>query len=620
MATTAASSTTSTATGTGTGTGTAIATSGYPDITQYDVDQLPGIIDVAGDIYYTGDEKPIQLGYKTRADMLNAFHINDANSSRKTENLNKERLLRTYLYKGANLSSMRFEGNDRQLLIDVLKQRADDLKASLAINSSSFKQIVPERNYRGLLVLIKDLDNHEYKPGWSASWDKTKESAKELLRIGQNKKYARELVTKPERIFETVLEMLWYLLHPDNVPDDIKRSWYAVVKGMDNLKIRDLITAINSDPDISKEANPLDYISKINLSQFTTKPTIDEAMTEIPGDIKSNKNEILIGRLRKILMLLQTRKYLSDDSISKISNTTADLDASIMSDINKSLISNPMSGGAATNATTGGAVETPLQGLMMPFFDFFKEKYSTVYDKLEELIEGAETHNITYKLPELLLLLHIIRNVNTDNKSKDKHGVYRIDNVNETLGALINYIISSINPLDDSNKELFNKLSEVIPNKYNTSGKNYNLHIGIGTFSSSSFAKLSDDEAINSLINDKELGIAVNTFKTEIDTFFIDDSNKRTLYLCISNDKSGIPYKLNTIDFAAQSINNVNISSTAIKADTSVLITKAAAGNIKLNDVIVYGPDKKDNKTFVLNDGHIILLILCIFKKLMPTN
>lgn len=585
-----------------------------PDFNEYDIQQLPNIIDVAGDIYYTGDEKPIQLGYKTRADMLKAFNINTANSSRKTDNLNKERLLRSYLYKGVNLDNIQFQGNDKDELIKILKERADDLKSSLSLNSYSFKQIIPERNYINLLKLIKELDEHEYKPGWSLSWDKAKDKTKEILKIGQNKKYARELVVKPDRIFEIILEMIWFLLHPDNVPEDVKKNWYAVIKGIDNLKTRDLIKAISTDPDISKEDNPLDYLTKVSIEDFIKQSDVNTALESVKDNIKENKTEKLIVRLKHILTLLQTKKYLSDESIAQIQNVTIDLDDAISANLNSSLISNPM----ATIGTQNGGAITPLSTLMIPFFNYFKEQYSLVYTTFENLINNTDTANISYKLTDVLLLLHIIRNVNTNNLSKDKHGVYRIDNIPNSLGVLLTYLIKGINENTDIDKEVFNDLSERIPNTYNQTGKNFDLKIKLGFFTTNSFEKLADNE-IQDLIDKKGLGgITVDAFKKDIDTFFtseLDSENKiNKTYLCISSNEDNIPYKLNTLDMSTQDINNDNITTVKIDPKSSILLPHNT--NISFNEVVQYRP----NNNFILNDGHLIIIVLCILKKLMPTK
>ncbi len=586
------------------------------DFNEYDIQQLPNIIDVAGDIYYTGDEKPVQLGYKTRADLLKAFNINTSSSSRKTENLNKERLLRTYLYKGVDLSSIQFQPGDKDELIEILKDRANDLKSSLSLNSYSFRQIIPARNYTNLLKLIKELDEHEYKPGWSAKWDKAKEKSKEILRIGQNKKYARELVNNPDRIFETILEMIWFLLHPDLVPEDIKKSWYKVVKGTDNLKARELINAIR-DPasGILHQDNPLNYIGQMSISDFSAKETIDDAMGSVIDNIKNNKNAALISRLEKILILLKTKKYLSDDSINQIKDSTVDIEEFIKNNIAPSLLSNPSTD---IGRMSGGTV-MPLATLMIPFFAHFQEKYSIVYEILQDLVNKIDDVNITYKLSDLLLLIHIIRNVNTDNKNKDKYGVYRIDNIPETLGQFLKYIIDGVNNNTDIDKSVFNNLSDRIPNTYNGTGNNYNLKIKLGFFITESFKKLDDDTVIQPLIEKKISGITVDAFKKDVNNFFVNETNAdgkiNKTYLCISSDETNIPYKLNTIDMSAHTINADSIiTSTPVDPSTSVLLPKNNQFNF--NEIIEYRPNNK----FILNDGHLILLVLCTLKKLMPST
>jgi hypothetical protein len=73
-----------------------------------------------------------------------------------------------------------------------------------------------------------------------------------------------------------------------------------------------------------------------------------------------------------------------------------------------------------------------------------------------------------------------------------------------------------------------------------------------------------------------------------------------------------IPYKLNTINMPEQEINKDNITSVTIDPKGSVLLPKN--DQIIFNEVIEYRPNNK----FILNDGHLILLVLCTLKKLMP--
>jgi hypothetical protein len=255
---------------------------------------------------------------------------------------------------------------------------------------------------------------------------------------------------------------------------------------------------------------------------------------------------------------------------------------------------------------------------MMPFFAYFQEKYSIVYETLQVLVNKVDDANITYKLSDLLLLIHIIRNINTDNKSKDKYGIYRIDNMPETLGQFLKYIIDGVNNNNDIDKEVFNDLSDRIPNTYNRTGKNYNLKIKLGFFITESFKKI-DDEAIQELIDKKIPGMSVDAFKNDVNIFFVDETDTdgkiNKTYLCISSDETNIPYKLNTIDMSAHTINADSIiTSVTIDPNSSVLLPKNDQFNF--NEVIEYRPNDK----FILNDGHLILLVLCTLKKLMPST
>jgi len=88
-------------------------------------------IDVAGDKYYLGTDRPVELGYKSRKDFFLAFG-DDAET---------QCLLRKYMPIANNVLKTVFDSKeDRDQLIQILELRAQSLKASNQFNSSVLKK------------------------------------------------------------------------------------------------------------------------------------------------------------------------------------------------------------------------------------------------------------------------------------------------------------------------------------------------------------------------------------------------------------------------------------------------------------------------------------------------
>jgi hypothetical protein len=101
------------------------------------IDSFPSlsqVVDVGGDRYFMGPQKPIELGFKSRQDFINSFG----------QNSRTEQLVRKYLFLSLkDKGKLRFDSpEDKIELINILKKRAKQLEQSKEFTSSLLKNTV----------------------------------------------------------------------------------------------------------------------------------------------------------------------------------------------------------------------------------------------------------------------------------------------------------------------------------------------------------------------------------------------------------------------------------------------------------------------------------------------
>ena len=133
------------------------------------------------------------------------------------------------------------------------------------------------------------------------------------------------------------------------------------------------------------------------------------------------------------------KKYLAND-LPINADRLKIIDVPASEKISKSLITNPMSGGAISST-----LDKPLFVAMIPLFNYFK----TVFDPIYSLVESSFL-NISPKptqlIPNLTTLLHICNNLNpseTTESGANTYGVYRIKNIDSNIVSFINSMINS---------------------------------------------------------------------------------------------------------------------------------------------------------------------------------
>jgi len=435
-------------------------------------ENLPSTIAIGSDIY---DLKPnskfVNLSHKDRNDFLKTFQSYN--------NLDRvEELLRKYLFVAQKYDSISFRpSTDKKELLTILTKRRDQLKESLS-SSNTLKHISNQRYYLDIQNIIYAIENPE--------------SEKKQIEIPS--------LTDNE-IFRIILEISWYLQHPDDVPDKIATQWSDLLKEFKTMRLIDIIDNIKelhkTNSSIQVKNNPLNYFEKIDVKQVINqknvssakKKTIEMIVAPPPPPPASAPESTLTSRITKLLEILRLKEYIDDSQVknssflnnsSKIKQFTERVfrdpipiqPSAAVSQLVSSILPNTTTAPAPAKRKRpvpqpqpqpkkGGALETialkssndvdekeelnsrsPLTLLfkqaILPLFDDFKNVYDPVYTFIENIIKKITTQAID--LRSLLVLLHIctqLRECNSLKSNDCKYGVYRIKNAPKELIAFI---------------------------------------------------------------------------------------------------------------------------------------------------------------------------------------
>ena len=567
---------------------------------------LPQVVDIGNDRYFMGAQKPIELGFKDRADYIKSF----------SDNSRTEFLIRKYLYislKGKK--RLVFEDpKEKAELIAILRKRAKKIESSNEFTSSTLKNTLLQRSYLNIQRLIQELEGPDYKGFKFPSLPDIS------LPCTKAKKYIR---TIPEnRLYQLILEIAWYLLHPDDVPEKVKCDWAKTIKQLDTLRIGDLV--INEKQN-GNSVSPSNYFKRINLSSVVKSKTLVNALDqarEMAQQIEgTTANDNMKERLQTLINILEIKKYLSDDlPIDK--DRVKIIDVPAATSISNSLISNPMKGGAGAGA--GKALDKPLGIAMSPLFNYFKVVFDPVYSLLESSIDtySKKTDIQKVMIPQLTTVLHICNNLNpseTTTSGLNTYGVYRIKNVDETLITFMNNMIASTDTYvssvgDDAKRNIFNRqlfhlpkvrLSSLLnkfvdPTKY--SDPDSIPYIQLFTVGGN-LRLIEKDKFMNSTKPEmtEEVFKAVNEFFAPTDLYI----------LCTKSDnvKENIPMNMYEIDY-----DNVDVGETGIQIDniSNNYFNKNKKPELYLENLVTLLP------YVVFNDAELALSILILFKELMP--
>ena len=543
---------------------------------------LPETVDIGGDIYFLGPERHINLGFKSRKQFLDTFGTNS-----KTE-----RLLRKYMnlsVRGKN--KLVFDSSeDKNELIKILKKRATILKTSNSFTSSTLKNEIFKRSYLYIQKLIMDLEGSNGK-SIKVDDEACTAAKKEIKEISDDHK------------FQMILEMAWYLLHPDKVPSEVGCDWAKLVKELERLRMGDIVQSIHDaeiKSGIEPSKNALNYFKKINLQTVVKKDTIKNALDqakELATEIQDETaNESVKKRLKLLLDILEMKKYLSNKFTVNTDGMKIISTSEERNTIDKSMITNPMK---------GGALVIPLGMAMKPLFDYFKVVYDPIYSFLEEsIIEYKKTNQIV--IPQLTSLLHICNNIKPDT-----YGVYRITNVDKELLSFIKFMINITSQhidkfANDVDKNTFNKQVFKLPKVRLSSISDVALITTNKIYKDPTKLPLTQFFVMGANIN----YLSKSVLKEDTNTAIKDFYNENNIYITYAESEK-IPINVYDIDYSKVDVNNNtnkidNLPNNYFNKNKDNLTDLYFDALLDITQYTVY------------NDAELALSIFIAFKELMP--
>jgi hypothetical protein len=408
---------------------------------------LPTTVDVGGELFDLLADTNVSSSHKGYDTFKQTFH------SSRYGNLDTEYLLRRYLPVGQSIDKIVFDQpSDRLDLIKIIKKRIQQLNESKEMTSHIVKNIPIQRFHAQLHDVVLPT----------------------LLKDVQLKKTTVPKLTENE-IFQTILEITWYLAHPNEVPQKIQTEWTAVLEQLKEQRITDLVQTIRqleSEKGLPREDRPIRYFKKLDMDQVTASSTLEGALDRIKQmatvvnaePIKPQMEQ----RLRNLVNVLQLKHYIDksdpiNDAGIPIVNTKR-LSSNLIINPRGDMSVAPQQGGQSKVVST---LASPLGQAMLPIFDYLKHLYDPVYGILEKGIVPSVQRAV---LPHLLLLLHLCNEFNSPSLPvKREFGLYHIKGVSDEA---VRFLSEQIQKLDqatyemktDEEREIFRRQIFQLPN------------------------------------------------------------------------------------------------------------------------------------------------------------
>jgi len=454
-----------------------------------------------------------------------------------------------------------------------------------------------------------------------------------------------------------MLQISWFLLHPDKVPKDIQCDWAKLIKRMDEKRLLDIITKIKKTSESNAAntsvniAKPLNFFKRMKfdrIKESTSLKNLEKQATNMIDTV--DPHDAMKDHIDSLLNILTMKKYLKDSSVAKLSGNNIKL-------MNNQIIENPMAeeeeeekksvpptaggkqkGGLVqtTNTVTATTI-TPVQNDvhvdkelnkylhngMTPLFDYFLKFYDPVYGFLQENLNTMKKDTtlktkLPYLLPDLLRILHITNNLS------NKETIYQITNVNPSVIEFIKQQLKFTTEKHNkfANTKNRNTFIENIQTLPQTSLSDVRLTMNsrlANTTTKTPYIQFFVVGENLTLIDenefDKHSGITpARNISKGLYSATTDFFTQNNLYICVTDNPKNekISMNLNMIDCSKVQTNNTLSIDTL--SDNYFNKNKITVADLTLDKLVEI---KKDS---IFNSAELALSILLLFKSKMPTK
>jgi len=590
----------------------------YPD--------LPLLVDVGGERYYLGPNKPVELAYKGRAEFVRAF------PARKGARFTPEYLVRSHMAPTADGRSFQFRyPGEKEALIALLEQRIQQLKGSREFTGSVLKHAMLQRVSLQLQEILATLrGTKEKKEGDVGNAGDTGDAGD----AAKKEALAPIPSLSEDQLLSLLLELVWYLLHPEMVPTTLQSEWSTMLKELDTLRLGDIMAQIRTlqqAKGMNPAIRPRNFFDNKGVHVRTGNKTggssenaldkVIEFSTHIDNTVAREDAE---KRVKALLHILQAKKYLQnrfqfDESLLNVMDISNALPS-----VQKSLLRNVVQDDKSKR------LDRPLTSAMVPLFDYFATMFDPVYGFLHEGI-AAYLNKIDYVarprlIPRLLTLLHVCQGIHptkeTDgvNLATPMYGVYELTDADPELLAFIRALLIHTRGKvaqmgdDDDAKDYFQKQLTSLPNvRLSFASRRRGLLPNATDESAAvpyiSLVMVGENLTVPSLDNYMRERKLTESLHEDIADFFQPDR----LYLTIAKSESDdVPVNLHRID-----MREVTVETDPIPIKRQVLQDPNDITLLK-NKELLLGNLVETNPYVVCTNAEILLSLLIAFQERIP--
>ena len=580
----------------------------YPD--------LPLLVDVGGERYYLGPEKPVELAYKGRAEFLKAF------PARKGARFMPEYLVRRHLSLDRPTFSFAYPG-EREAFISLLEQRVEQLKGSREFTGSLLKNAMLQRmslQLQEILVELRGAKEVKEKNGETGA-----EKPGKLAR-GPTPSLSEE------QLLSLLLEVTWYLIHPEMIPTNLQAEWSTMLKELDTLRLGDIMAQIRTlqqTKNAHSNVRPRNYFTNqgVNGNNRTSgggnQNALDKAIefsTHIDDAIAREEAE---KRVKALLHILQAKKYLNnrfqfDESLLNVMDISSALPS-----VQQSLLRNVVQDDKSKR------LDRPLTSAMAPLFDYvaamFDPVYGFLHDGISAYLNKKDYAARPHLIPRLLTLLHVCQHIHPTEAGEGgqaMYGVYELTDADPELVAFVRGLLvhtrGKVEQMgdDDDAKGYFQKQLTSLPNVRLSFASRHRGLLPIPTDASTaasapyiSLLMVGQNLTVPSLDQYLRKRKLPETLHEEMEGFFHPDR----LYLTIAkSDSDDVPVNLHRVDMREVTVETDPLPIQRVTFQDANDITIVKNKELGLGDLVDLDP------YVICTDMEILLSLLVAFQERIP--
>lgn len=588
--------------------------------------ELPLLVDVGGERYYLGPERPVELAYKGRAEFLKAFPTKNA------AKFTPEYLVRQHLPVDRQPDTVqhafRFTyPGEKDAFISLLEQRIQQLKQSSEFTGSVLKNTMLQRvslQLQEILMKLRGAHNDTAKNGNNAN-NKHANQRNTPKKVSQN---APTPSLSEDQYLQLLLELVWYLLHPEKVPSGLQSEWSTMLKELNTLRLGDIMAQIRTlqqNKGAHSAIRPRNFFTNKGLNGNTkggaNTNALDKAIefsTHVDDTVAREETE---KRVKALLHILQAKKYLNnsfqfDESFLNVMDISSTLPS-----VQQSLLRN------VVQDDKNKRLDKPLTGALAPLFDYFASMFDPVYGFLHSgisaYLDKMDYVTRPHLIPHLLTLLHVFQHIHPTEEGEGGQAMYGIYELTDTdpelvafISALLTHTRGQVEQMgdDEQAKGTFQKQLTSLPNvRLSFASRSRGLLPNASEASKvipyMSLLMVGQNLTVPSLDNYMRERKLSETLHEEMENFFQPDR----LYLTIAKSESHpVPVNLHRVDMREVTVETDPLPIKRVTFQDKNDVTVIKNKELSLGDIV-------DVDSYVIcNDAEILLSLLIAFQERIP--